>query len=273
MIASKRPLAPRGLTLVEVLIALGLAVVLLGTAFIFVNDLVRARERIERLSVRERSMDIFLDAVEQAIASCSLDAGDGGVVGDALHCSIWSASSDPGRLVRTGDSPFPASVSSEFGFEEGDGSLRIRRGDGPEEMLPAELVAARFRYHDGFEWVDEFDGAARRRLPAAIEVCFWTVPWPEGSRPSWMPESAPVEESTPAGDTSRDGSLEAFRPMPPADFDDDAAPASPAPGGRTSSAAAQRDGASAPAPERRRVILVPDSAPPSLMPSPGGGDR
>jgi len=263
----------RAVTLVEVLISLGIAMALLATAFVFVQDLLRARDRIERLTRRERSMDLFLDALDQAAASSVLDAG--GVEGDAVRCTIWSASSDPSRLARSGASPFPAFVAASFGFEEEEGSLRIRRGDAAEESLPAEIFALRFRYHDGFEWIDEFDGAARRRLPAAIEVSLWTVPWPDDARPSWLPEPTPVDEST--DELDRGGALAAFRTEPPLSFDDEANPDGPpvdGAGDRSGAGiAADRELTQAPAPERRRVIVVPDSAPATLIPISTGASR
>lgn len=271
--ATSRHGGARGVTLVEVIIALGLALTLLATVFVFVQDLLRARDRIERMTARERSMDVFLEAVEQATISCVLDAG--GVDGDAMRCTIWSASTDPARLAMAGESPYPASVSTSFGFEEGDGSLRIRRGDGAEEALPAELFVIRFRYHDGFEWVDEFDGRLRRRLPAAIEISLWSAPWPASMRPSWMPEAAPIDEE-PSEGSNGNGTLAAFRADPPTPLDDDASPDTPqdrlsdrGPAG----IASDREMAQAPAPERRRVITVPDSAPAALMPISIGGKR
>ena len=55
------------------------------------------------------------------------------------------------------------------------------------DRLVPDLVAIRFRYHDGNEWLGEWDGD--RGLPRGVEVQVWTSPWPPGMTPAWAPSS------------------------------------------------------------------------------------
>jgi len=247
----------RAITLVEVLLALGLALVLLSTVFIFVQDLVRARNRITTQSLRARAVDAFLESLEQAIAACMLDASGGAFVGTPTSCSVWSASTDPMGVFEAGAAPFPAAVRMTLGFEESDGSLRVRRGSGAEESLPAEAFALRFRYHDGTEWLDDFDGAERRRLPAAIEVSLWLRPWPDGMRPPWLPEPTREEDAAAA---SEERGLAAFQVSQKPQISDGDSSTPP----RASARDSQTE---MPVPDRMRIIAVPDSAPASLVPT------
>lgn len=257
----------RGLTLVEVLLALTLALVLLGTVFVFVQDLIRARERMESAARRERAVDAFIDALEQAISTCVLESAEGAFSGTPAACAIRSASTDPMRLFAADGTPFPATVGASFGFEASDGSLRVRRGASPEESLPAKVFALRLRYHDGLEWVDSFDAAERRRLPAAIEVCVWMTPWPDAARPSWLPDPVATDATVP-GDPLNRGVPAYFLSRSPTQ---DGAPLR---GSGETPDLARRWPAEAldsiPAPDRRRVIVVPDAEPPVLMPGPRG---
>jgi hypothetical protein len=62
--------------------------------------------------------------------------------------------------------------------------------------LITNLVAIRFRYHDGEEWLEQWDSSVEG-LPRAIEMSIWTTPWPAGEQPSWMPEEGRDEMEEP----------------------------------------------------------------------------
>lgn len=222
-----------GVTLLEVLVAMGLAAALLGAVIVFVGDLGHARERIEVRSARDRAIDSYLDAIEVAVASCVLDAGDDGFQGDSTTCTIPAATIDPSAALSSEGRVFVPAIISWFGFDEGDGSLLVRRGAGETEALAAEAARMRFRYHDGRAWVDAFDGRERGRLPSAIEVSIWA---PLAARRTSPP--APATNQTDAPPTMESGP-----------FQGDAMDQSPGP------------------PDRRRVIVIPDASPAELLPA------
>jgi len=163
----------RGVTLIELIVALGLAAALLGAVIVFVSDLAESRTRIERLSTRDRAIDAFMEVVEGAVATSVLDAVDGALAGDSRSCTIRSATVDPAPAIALDGRPFVPTTVTWFGFESGAGALQVRRGTGATESLPTEAYAMRLRYHDGRAWVDTFDAREHGRLPTAIEVSVW----------------------------------------------------------------------------------------------------
>lgn len=237
--------SPSGVTLIELIVALGLAAALLGAVIVFVGDLSRAREHIERASNRDRAIDAFMDVVEGAVATSVLDAGDGAFVGDTRSCTIRSAAVDPVPAISPEGRPFTPTTMTWISFDAEAGALLVRRGTGASEPLPIEGSALRLRYHDGRDWVDSFDARQRGRLPTAIEVSIWLAPAspsPETTASGSSPSSVPPSSSWGAEDDASQRTMDDATPV-----DETAEPLSP--------------------PDRRRVIVVPDAAPAELLPA------
>lgn len=239
--------ARRGITIIELLVALALALMLITVLAVFLQDYGATRARIEHRSVRDRTVDALFDVMEGAVATSVLDAGDGGIAGDGRECTIHSAAVDPAKSAPPAGRPFAPATATWIGFDAADGSLLVRRGDGAAESLPLEGFALRFRYHDGTSWVDSFDSRALGRLPTAIEVSVW-LDAPSGAAAGAALAPDPVNDDGAAiegGGAAIEGraSIDGDAPI------EDDAPTATA--------------------DRRRVIAIPDSAPAGIPPVAG----
>lgn len=193
----------RGVTLIELLVALGLAAALLASVITFLRDLETSRDRIQERSGRDRGVDSFLDAIEIALATCVLDAvGAAGISGDAASCTIRSSTVEPALALAPSARPFPVATVAWFGFDEETGSLLLRRGAGAVDALPVGATALRVRYHDGSEWAESYDALERGRLPTAVDVSI-DVEGDTRRRIIVVPDAAPAELMPAAGRSER----------------------------------------------------------------------
>ena len=198
--------SPRGFTLIEVLIAIGLILALSVAMGTFVIDLLRSRERLGEAIERQRSIDALLVELERAIATT--------VVEDALLGPGIRGGSDRIEVVARGVAAWrlgdPATRSQALEDRdrlilaaEGPGSTMLSRigvnaGFGGRSSVPATI---RFRYFDGDAWLGTFDSAARGTLPRAIEVRVW---WPREEDADASPRRAD------GGAAASRGDLDAF---------------------------------------------------------------
>lgn len=241
MIAMEAP-PRRGLSLLEVLVAIGLLMALGVALASFVGDLRRSRERIATAIERQRAADALLEEIERAIATTLVeDALLGtGLRGRADRLEVVSRTVAAWRL---GD-PSLRHLALEDRerlaiMPDGAERTRIERrgaagGDGGRGELP---IAIRFRYLDEGQWVESFDSVERGSLPRAVEITLW---W------SQPPPDAEIE---PADLESQFG----FEEEP---LDDPPLPASP----RSAAARGARAGSADAAPDRRRVVAIIDPA-------------
>ncbi|MCH2143635.1 MAG: type II secretion system protein GspJ [Phycisphaerales bacterium] len=181
----------RGFTLIEVLLALGLIMLLVGSLGIFVNQVSETRVDLRTRSEQESSITIVFDALDGATGTCIALAGDGmpGFRGDAMSVEISFDSTTVQRAL--GDSSELVLVPEDrvqIRFEPSSGVLSIARdGDRPRD-LAVRCFAVRFRFHDGNNWLEEWDSIAMGGLPHALECSVWYAPWPDETVPEWFPE-------------------------------------------------------------------------------------
>ena len=83
---------PRGFTLLEVLIAIALVGVLLGSMFAFMHELLQSRSRAMQYTARQLAAATLIDRIESDLAVCIVgDATLGaGIRGDDTQLSILS---------------------------------------------------------------------------------------------------------------------------------------------------------------------------------------
>ena len=235
---SRRTTGRCGFTLLETLLAIGLIGATLAVAVTLLGDVSAARDRIERRLRRAEGATLALDLLADRVATATLTAIDGGtgIAGDPTSLRITGCGVSSIRLLpRASRSPLLDRSTLELAWR--DGGLALRDDEADWSMLAPDLVAIRFRYHDGEDWREDWDGD-RDGLPTAIELAIWESPWPEGLVPSWMPEvesDAIEDDADLAGDFD---DLEGFAPPPMPAADDEI-----------------------PYPERRRVIAILDPAP------------
>lgn len=236
----------RAFTLLEALLAIALVGAILAVAIRLVDDVARARARVEASLRRIEGVTLAIDLLADRLATATTIAVDGGagIMGDELSCRVTGCGVASIRLDSASRrSPLLDRSTLELAWR--DGGLSLRDDEGPWSLLAGDLAAIRFRYHDGEDWRNAWD-SEQDGLPVAIEIEVWTTPWPDGLVADWMPE--PIDPSEVAmdafGDDDLDDSmfdeLEGFAPPPmPADEDE------------------------IPLPDRRRVIAILDPVPSS----------
>lgn len=245
-----RPRDRVGFTLLETLLAIGLVAALLAVAVRLVEDVSSARDRVAASLRRTEGLTLAIDLLADRLATATATAVDGGagIEGDALSCRVTGAGVASIRLTPgSRRSPLLDRSTLELAWR-GDG-LALRDDEGDWSTAAEGLAAIRFRYHDGEDWRDSWDGA-RDGLPVAVELSIWTTPWPDGLVAAWMPPPEDeagiddLDDLSIADDGSFDSSLfddlEGFAPPPVAAEDDEVPPA-----------------------DRRRVMAILDPVAPS----------
>ncbi|MDG2029597.1 MAG: prepilin-type N-terminal cleavage/methylation domain-containing protein [Phycisphaerales bacterium] len=242
----------RGFTLIEVLVALGITVVLVGALGLFVDQISSSRSRIRDRSTREAAATTILDAIDDALGTCIARQGDGtsGVVGDELSIEIAFDTTTVQRAL--GGSPEAVLVPGDriaIEFSPGSGRLALARDGDSMHELETGFFAMRLRYHDGRDWLPRWDALEMGGLPWAVECSIWFTPWPDDVVPEWFPEGFNDVEDPPSRAVE-----ELAEPVDPDElrelFGSD----------RDSIDPALNDGL--PQPDRRRVFAIPDAEQP-----------
>jgi prepilin-type N-terminal cleavage/methylation domain-containing protein len=223
----------RGFTLIEVLIAIALALVLGVTMFVFLQDLLATRSRTVEFASRQRAAATLIERLESDVAACLVgDSRNGaGVQGDADRLRLLTRGVMTQLASRGLDDPAALADlhSVEYHYNASDQSIDARKnavGESSEfTSLGGPIAHLRFRYLDGRTWKDSFDSLALDRLPNAIEVCLWFSRW--------------ADETADAPTTRSDEFS--------GNFDE-----------RAYAAASDADSFRPPPPDRRRVIVIPD---------------
>ncbi len=187
----------RGFTLIEVVLALGLIMLLVGSLGVFVNQVSETRVDLRARSEQESSITIVFDALDGATSTCLALAGDGmpGFKGDAMSVEVSFDATTVQRAL--GNSPEMVLVPEDrltLRFQPSSGVLSIARdGDRPRD-LASRCFAVRFRYHDGNRWLAEWDSIRMDGLPHAMECSIWFDPWPDETVPEWFPDGYGEED-------------------------------------------------------------------------------
>ncbi len=228
----------RGFTLLETLLAIGLIGATLAVAVSLLGDVADARDRIEDRLRRAEGATLVLDLLADRVATATLTAIDGttGLSGDALSLRVTGCGVTSIRLLPdAARSPLLDRSTLEVAWQ--GGGLSLRDDGAAWSALAPDLFAVRFRYHDGTDWREDWNGD-RDGLPYALEVAIWESPWPDGLVPSWMPEPETTSDVEDADEfDALFDELEGFAPPPMPAAEDEI-----------------------PLPDRRRVIAILDPA-------------
>ncbi|MBG79341.1 MAG: hypothetical protein CMJ39_01370 [Phycisphaerae bacterium] len=173
----------RGLSLLEVLIALSLGIVLLGSVTTFAWSQLNSRDRILDAAHARRSLTLVIDRLEQDLISVIAGTSDGmpGLQGDRNSIMIHAR----GLAPRWSDDP--SSMIGDLhrlsiGFDGASGRIEMIRtpyqlGSELVEEDPAALPGVirdlQFRFFDGRQWVDQWNSLDRGQLPLAVEIAAW----------------------------------------------------------------------------------------------------
>jgi prepilin-type N-terminal cleavage/methylation domain-containing protein len=237
----------RAFTLIEVLVAISLVGALVGSMFIFLFNMMQARQRSISLTQEQRTAAVLFERLERDLACCVAgDRGAGaGVSGDERSLRLLTRGVPAALAERGADDPaaFADLERSEYRFvggEEGEGEqeeeeeeaeeqeeqeeqevegdqprraaegrggedeetvsagpgvIELRRGvvglagaAQSEFQMLGQAALLRFRYHDGGEWVDQYDSLDARALPRAVEVAIWFTPPAEDALQTTPPD-------------------------------------------------------------------------------------
>ncbi|MEE8156204.1 MAG: prepilin-type N-terminal cleavage/methylation domain-containing protein [Phycisphaerales bacterium] len=202
-----------GFTLLEVLIAIGLVMALLGSMFTFMFDLLSSRDRALQYSAKQLAATTLIERVEADLVTCVVgDADSGsGIEGDTQRLRILTRSVAASLAERGVGDPavFGDLQVTEYKFNESRRQIMASRrsvqtnttdrtSDFP---VGGSVYKVRFRFHDGTSWRDTFDSRSYGRLPLAVEVAVWFEPW-LGEEPDPIPpEDEPDRLTFDAADT------------------------------------------------------------------------
>ncbi len=243
----------RGMTLLEVLIALGLMLALLGALFGFFFNAIDSRERVLEMTAQQRAAATLIESIEKDLIFT--------VVGDSRFGAGVSGDETTLRVLTRGVSvhlaergsldprPFMDLQKAEYRFSRSRG-IEMRRAnasdgtDGLEfEPLEGSIFRVQFRYHDGERWSDTYDSMESGALPVAVEVAVWFHAWPGAA-------DVDEEQDVELDDEAADAENERLTFTPQDTFDE--------------SEWAQRGDRNLfeeqlPPPDRVRVVIVPDA--------------
>lgn len=179
----------RGFTLLEVVLALSLAVLLLGASMTFLWELADRRSTLARGSRDLHVAAVLVERLEADLASGLVgdDGIGGGIEGSEtklklLSRGVWLAPGSAGASTAGGAGEGDLQAS-EYQFDPSAGSVSARRyvvkpgaaggSAGAMETVSDRVERLRFRYYDGRTWRTSFDSRAAGTLPVAIEVAVW----------------------------------------------------------------------------------------------------
>lgn len=179
-----------GFTLIEVLVAIALIVVLVGTMYGFLFNLMSTRRMALDHARQEAAASVLIAQLEAALTTCLVgDRTSGsGVAGDARSIRVLSRGVAASYAARGIDDPdaFGDLQLAEYRFNPSRQRIEGRRVSVGRPARSGETAAAqpfsaiegvvrrlRFRYYDGEQWLDSFDSMQRDRLPLAVEVAVW----------------------------------------------------------------------------------------------------
>lgn len=159
----------RAFSLFEVMVAIIILLMLAGTVYTFMWNLMDDRQRAGERAARSVGATRFISLLEADLLTCiaRTDTGRAGVAGSAEKLSLSS------RHVQLGANGIGDVRDSVYEFDVGSGELRASRGGTQTEPIVAGISRVRFRYLVQREWQTTFDSQAEGALPRAVEVAIW----------------------------------------------------------------------------------------------------
>ena len=168
----------RGMTLLEVLIAITLGLVLLGSVTSFAWSQLSSRKQVLEAADARRSVTLVIDRLEQDLISAVAGTSDGepGIKGDTSSITVFS------RGVAPSWTDDPATMIGDLhrlivSFTSPTGRVEMNRSplgeDDRPAILPGTLSDLRLRYFDGEAWQNSWNSLERGGLPVAVEIACW----------------------------------------------------------------------------------------------------
>ena len=232
----------RGLSLIELLIAIALLLALFGAMFGFLFNTLQKRAWLTERMERQRAVGALIEHLERDLTTAVAAYGsESGIDGTNTSLVVLSRGVDASTAPTAGaDALLADLMRTTYTFEDGAGltfersAIDARRAE-VSTTLGASIARVRFRYHDGSTWRDRFDCMSAGGLPRAVEIAVWYL----GDEDDDEADDIAAFESQLYEKRTRE------RDAPEPTFDD----------------GAMTDPEAEPLPDRIRVIAIPDSAP------------
>ena len=180
----------RGFTILEVMLSLAILIALLVVMSNVVGGVAKSRQRTSEQSARNQGVTAAFEQLAAALDTCVASDGamGSGIRGDLTSLRLVTSRVPARRLEPESNAGSPLADRDviEFQIDGRDLVLWDRDLQRPS-ILVEDVTAVRFRYHDGENWLDNWDSSVRG-LPRAVELAVWTGSWPEGDSAAWMPE-------------------------------------------------------------------------------------
>ena len=179
-----------GFTLVELIAALSVTVLVVGSTGIILRTVTAARQRVERQMAVQQEACQALNAIVTALSNAHRPVGDDEPLLEGVDDWLGDLPADrirffaiSHRVVRP-KQPESELRQVEFALRESDdpealGALLLRRTDptlnrepdlgGVVERLAENVLELDIHYHDGVEWQEQW-GRRRRTWPVAIRL-------------------------------------------------------------------------------------------------------
>ena len=161
----------RGLTLLEMVLALAMLAVVGSLLSAFVADLDRNRAIIDDQAERVADCSVLFDRLELALqtAVVATPSGSAGVTVDDGTLTLVSTRS---RSAPGGGAFVTLRCRST------DAGVRMTEEGGGETVAGVVLAGSKiaFRAHDGQQWREAYDSASAGGLPTMVEVSVWYRP-------------------------------------------------------------------------------------------------
>ena len=187
----------RGFTILEVMLSLAILIALLTVMSTVVGGVAMSRQRTSERTARDQGVTAAFELLAAALDTCVANdgRGGGGVRGDLLELQLVASRVPARRLEGNSSTGSPLADRDAIEFMLDGRDLVLRDvGESRQSVLVEDVVAIRFRYHDGDAWLEQWNSSVSG-LPRAVELAVWTGAWPEGDVPAWMPEEEWEEDS------------------------------------------------------------------------------
>jgi hypothetical protein len=213
--AARRRAIP-AFSLIEVLLAIGLMLALMGALYGFFLNVLNTRARALDMTHRDRAATVLLERIEADLfsAMAGVAPDQPGIEGNAtslriLTCTVpVEAAGEPGEPAR---SVLADLAFAEYRFQADRQVVELLRsspmpagqpGDeaargGVPQPLETRFEQVRFRFYDGQAWREAFNSIEAGQLPVAVEVALWfTERGPAERSEEWrLPEAVDRSES------------------------------------------------------------------------------
>ena len=184
----------RGVTLLELLLAVAIFIVLLSIVWSATSFLLRAEQRRMQQTEQQRIVRTWTQIMTDDFLSAIQDTEqlNKGASGETIRHFGVSGTSTQLR-IDVSDYSWRSEGSSElrtifYEFQPASGLVRRERDYAaltsvaePQKIAP-EIVGGQFRYFDGRTWHDHWASLDHKSAPAAIEVTFRSLPFGEAYR-------------------------------------------------------------------------------------------